>query len=200
MKRNEPEVSGFTLIELLIVVAIIGILAAIAVPNFLNAQLRAKISRVMADFRNCGTAIETYILDNNSAPWDKPCPSGDHGWASCQSRLTTPVAYMSAVIPDVFQAKDVIENLSASHFVGGNRNGKLAYDYTTIYFNGGVNTPSAIWVDLFGHSLWRLCSAGPDQALINVSNRQWLAPPWDATNGLMSPGDIAYSQQNFLKK
>ncbi|MBN2329706.1 MAG: prepilin-type N-terminal cleavage/methylation domain-containing protein [Candidatus Omnitrophica bacterium] len=200
MIRNRISKKGFTLIELLIVVAIIGILAAIAVPNFLNAQLRAKVSRVMADFRNYGTSIETYILDNNAAPWDKPCPSGDHGWASCLSRLTTPVAYMSAVIPDVFQAKDVIGNLSASHFVGGRTSGKLAYDYTTIYFNGGVSTPSAIWQNLFGRSLWRLCSAGPDQALINVSNRQWLAPPWDASNGLMSPGDITYSQQNFLDK
>ncbi|MBD3268217.1 prepilin-type N-terminal cleavage/methylation domain-containing protein [bacterium] len=191
---------GFTLIELLIVVAIIGILAAIAVPNFLNAQLRAKVSRVMADFKNLGTAIESYILDNNAAPWDKPCPSGDHGWASCLSRTTTPIAYMSMVPADVFQAQDVIENLSASHFVDGKRNGKLAYDYTTIYFNGGVNSPSPIWQNLFGRSLWRLCSAGPDQALTNVTARRWLAPPWDASNGLLSPGDITYSQQSFLKK
>ncbi|MGC9327271.1 MAG: type II secretion system protein [Candidatus Hinthialibacter sp.] len=113
MVSSRPLREAFTLIELLIVVAIIGILAAIAVPNFLNAQLRAKVSRVMADFRNYGTSIESYILDNNAAPWDVPCPSGDHGWASCLSRLTTPVAYMSSVAPDVFQAKDVIENLSA---------------------------------------------------------------------------------------
>ncbi|MFH1738346.1 MAG: prepilin-type N-terminal cleavage/methylation domain-containing protein [bacterium] len=56
---------GFTLIELLIVVAIIGILAAIAVPNFLNAQNRAKVSRCEADMRSLSVAIETYRLDNN---------------------------------------------------------------------------------------------------------------------------------------
>ena len=54
---------GFTLIELLIVVAIIGILAAIAVPNFLNAQIRAKVSKVQADFRSLATAIESYRLE-----------------------------------------------------------------------------------------------------------------------------------------
>ena len=187
---------GFTLIELLIVVAIIGILAAIAVPNFLNARVRAQISRVMADFRSLGTALETYILDENAAPWDAPCPSGDHGWASCFSRLTTPIAYMSTVIPDVFQAEDVIDALSPSHFTGS----VLSYDYATIYFNGGVNTPSPIWKRLFGHSLWRITSAGPDHALVNVADRRWLAPPFETSNGLRSPGDIAYSQQSFLNK
>ncbi len=54
---------AFTLIELLIVVAIIAILAAIAVPNFLEAQTRAKVSRVKSDFRTMATAIETYALD-----------------------------------------------------------------------------------------------------------------------------------------
>lgn len=62
---------GFTLIELLIVVAIIAILAAIAVPNFLEAQVRAKVSRVRTDQRSMATAIEAYYVDNNIYPaWD----------------------------------------------------------------------------------------------------------------------------------
>ncbi len=59
---------GFTLIELLIVVAIIAILAAIAVPNFLEAQVRSKVSRVKADQRSLATAIEAYYVDNNAYP------------------------------------------------------------------------------------------------------------------------------------
>ena len=59
---------GFTLIELLIVVAIIAILAAIAVPNFLEAQTRAKISRAKADHRTIATGLETYQIDNNVFP------------------------------------------------------------------------------------------------------------------------------------
>ncbi len=59
---------GFTLIELLIVVAIIAILAAIAVPNFLEAQVRSKVSRVKSDQRSLATAIEAYFVDNNLYP------------------------------------------------------------------------------------------------------------------------------------
>src|SRR6186713_1738012 len=60
--------AAFTLIELLIVVAIIAILAAIAVPNFLEAQTRAKVSRVRNDLRALATGIESYRVDNNSYP------------------------------------------------------------------------------------------------------------------------------------
>lgn len=60
--------NGFTLIELLIVVAIIAILAAIAVPNFLEAQTRAKVSRAQADMRTIATCIESYYVDNNKYP------------------------------------------------------------------------------------------------------------------------------------
>src|SRR5689334_5457792 len=61
-------IKAFTLIELLIVVAIIAILAAIAVPNFLEAQVRSKVSRVKADQRSLATAVESYYVDNNSYP------------------------------------------------------------------------------------------------------------------------------------
>lgn len=59
---------GFTLIELLIVVAIIGIIAAIAIPNLLNAIQRGKQKRSMADARAIGTAAEEYAVDNNLYP------------------------------------------------------------------------------------------------------------------------------------
>ena len=65
MLRHEK---GFTLIELLIVVAIIGIIAAIAVPNLLTAIQRSKRSRTAADMRAIGTALGSYQVDNNNFP------------------------------------------------------------------------------------------------------------------------------------
>ena len=62
------KLKGFTLIELLIVVAIIAILAAIAIPNFLEAQTRSKVARVQSDQRTLSTGIETYYVDNNTYP------------------------------------------------------------------------------------------------------------------------------------
>lgn len=63
-KRTRP-VAGFTLIELLIVVLIIGILAAIAIPKFQNSKGKAYASTLKADLRNLATAQEAYYYENS---------------------------------------------------------------------------------------------------------------------------------------
>lgn len=64
MKRNK----GFTLIELMVVIVIIGILVAIAMPNFVASQKRAKFASVKANARVLQTAVETYNIDNGNYP------------------------------------------------------------------------------------------------------------------------------------
>jgi type II secretion system protein G len=108
-QRPFPRSRAFTLIELLIVVAIIAILAAIAIPNFLEAQTRAKVSRVKADMRSVVTALEAYRVDNNAYPITAETPAMypgslfnqiGGGFFAYAGRITTPIAYMTSAPHD----------------------------------------------------------------------------------------------------
>lgn len=126
-------IPAFTLIELLIVVAIIAILASIAVPNFLDAQVRSKVSRVLSDQRSVAVALNAYVVDYNKPPMD--------GWvrlaylitnnapqASPRGALTTPVAYMTKMPINPFW------NPTATGQVGDGGTSVNGYCYLSSYF------------------------------------------------------------------
>src|SRR5687768_5331298 len=110
-----PKNSGFTLIELLLVAAILAVLAAIALPNFLEAQTRAKVSRVKADFRSVGVAIEAYYLDYAQYPLidigDLIPKRPKYQRLRATTSLSSPVAYISqAYLVDPFRLGDIPGN------------------------------------------------------------------------------------------
>ncbi len=171
---------GFTLIELLIVVAIIGILAAIAVPNFLNAQVRAKIANAQSDMKALDTALEMYRMDNNHYPyWLDSSGSIINPLPRRFYPLTTPIAYISTVPQDPF-----IYGPPGARVVENQNEGYTTYDYVesqgTIKFRGAtVLSPSRRCAE------WRVSSAGPDG--LNTYGNVF---SYDASNGLRSFGDI----------
>src|ERR1700752_2179546 len=77
MKRIRNRERGFTLIDLLIVVAIIGIIAALLIPNFLDALQKSKQKRTEADMRNMGTAMFSWLTDQGGAAAAAPAATSD---------------------------------------------------------------------------------------------------------------------------
>lgn len=189
---------AFTLIELLIVVAIIAILAAIAVPNFLEAQTRSKVSRVKSDMRALVTGLEAYRVDNNYYPLNTV--SADAGKAHRDLiPLTTPVAYMTTVaIQDPFKpdrvASGAYYNLQGSF---GYYNYQNTPDGSTGYSNWINNIAPSYQFPTSGYAI---TSWGPDQTqqaaewyyiLMKLNNSAGaIVLLYDPTNGTVSKGDI----------
>ena len=200
IRRHLP--LAFTLIELLIVVAIIAILAAIAVPNFLEAQVRSKVSRAKSDMRSIVTALESYMVDQNMYPdvavtnLTPPVKLGIAYSRAALTKLSTPIGYLTnGLLTDPFATGSKDTNFY------GYANAVEAIPYLGAV--GATATPEQI--ALFRQCAWVLQSVGPDGvnfALANTATQNFtlalkaitdqsdMSFFYDATNGTVSVGDI----------
>jgi len=184
---------AFTLIELLIVVAIIAILAAIATPNFMEAQTRAKVSRVKSDLRTIATGLDTYILDYNIYPYASgfftPMPS------LRLVPITTPVAYLNAIPNDPFM------RTSGNNYEDAIRARAASEPLNVYLYNIAVTRDGGTVADSSVNKMsYALTSGGPDRAIQFAyypfdekflgENGTYINYPYDATNGTLSRGDI----------
>jgi prepilin-type N-terminal cleavage/methylation domain-containing protein len=83
IQKLQTRRGGFTLVEIMIVVAIIALLAAIAVPNFLRARKRSQATRVLEDLRLIDSATDQYAIDTGRTTGFNP------GWSDVQNYLKT---------------------------------------------------------------------------------------------------------------
>jgi general secretion pathway protein G len=192
---HPPPKRCFTLLELLVVVGILSILSAISLSNYIDAQTRAKVARVMSDMRILAAAIEQYRVDHNLNPrmahfrfYEDPefdVILGESVNGVMSRALSTPVAYISnTLIVDPFM-----------HRMGGAQVDERLYTYQDLEAYALRNHESRFWPvarSLLGP--WRLGSVGPDLTFDHgFSNSAQL--PYDPTNGTISFGNIWHVQR-----
>jgi prepilin-type N-terminal cleavage/methylation domain-containing protein len=207
---------GFTLIELLIVVAIIAILAAIAIPNFLAAQTRAKVSRAKGEIKTLATALESYYVDNTSYPSDQDTIA--QGPWYVPDAITTPISYIGKSqgrIDDIFRVNTY--GPQATWQLRYRRYRYINFDedctgFWPVNYTGLVAGADDFRRGRWNYGKWRLSSAGPDGVAGPTTdifsggtykgvtlNPQYTYLPndllYDPTNGTMSWGDIIRSQK-----
>lgn len=189
---------GFTLIELLIVVAIIGILAAIAVPNFLNAQVRAKVSRVQSEHRSVTNALESFNIDNGQYPplnWfdraiSRQCRgSTDLSCARIENRrpfrkyhLTTPISYIATIPFDPFRG----DGGSDDYQYGSDG---ISYYIITSYGPDGTDGSGS---EEFKEGFYSGANLNDEELPFKQGPSSWTLRDfvYDSSNGVSSPGDI----------
>lgn len=176
LKRSK----GFTLIELLIVIAIILILIAIALPNFLEAQIRAKVTKAKGEMRTLETAMYSYYLDWETYPAEHERNQGNRtqrGFAW----LTSPIAYVSTLLQDPFA--EFSADQSVTNFI--------TYESGGIEKFAGFNECGGICTET-----WVIFSNGPDsEQNIHGAEPHYYQPGYDLrnyapTNGTKSRGEI----------
>jgi len=177
---------AFTLIELLIVVAIIAILAMIAVPNFLEAQVRAKVSRSRNDMRSLAVALEAYCVDWNSYTChaggaDLGYDYGIRGWR----QLTTPVGYITSIPWDPFG--------DARHPDGSYRWWRVLYELGAGAVGiGSAGTPDSPEKGLPSNT-WEMSGHGPDKVddTVTSANNPQFSWNWNEANYPWTGGNRA---------
>jgi type II secretion system protein G len=185
---------GFTLIELLIVVAIIGVLAAIAVPNFLNAQMRARVTRTYADLKALYNAMEMYRIDNNAYVPDYdsgavPGVSISMNEVMTYAKLTSPVAYLASIPLDPFFIGSVAETYHPK---------AVAY-FQYAGPHSGMQDPRPYWKA--SGTIYTITSLGPDkedQIAWDLPHDQAYTASYNMSNGLTSKGDIYMSNHGLI--
>lgn len=178
--------SAFTLVELLIVVAIIAILAAIATPNFLEAQTRAKFTRAQADMRILSLSFEAYSVDHNKYPsYGNP---RDYALFAGEpvvfvpTKITSPVAYLTSLPPDIFPGKRTgLTTQNNTYF--------YMHNYATVYlgktqYNDHVQAHYQTLTGSTRAVQWTIWSYGVD---LKDDHGVVL---YDPTNGTISSGDL----------